>query len=48
VLRDTKNIPIVTSNQFFKRRIVAALGTPDQLHFFADRLLYVWLDCAHW
>jgi hypothetical protein len=27
--------------------IVAAFGTPDQLHFFADRLLYVGLDGTH-
>jgi hypothetical protein len=27
--------------------IVAALGPPDQRHFFADRLLYVGLDGTH-
>jgi hypothetical protein len=27
--------------------VVAALGTPDQLHLFADRLLYVGLDGTH-
>ena len=30
-----------------ERLIVAALGAPYQLHFFADRLLYIGLDGTH-
>ena len=47
VLCNAENVAIIAPDQFFKRLIVAALGTPDQLHFFADRLLYVGLDGTH-
>jgi hypothetical protein len=47
MLRNAENVAIIAPNQFFERLIVAALGAPDQLHFFADRFLYVGLDGTH-
>jgi hypothetical protein len=47
VLCNAENVAIIAPYQFFKRLIVAALGSPDQLHFFADRLLDIWLDGSH-
>jgi len=47
VLRDTKNVAIVSSNQVFECRDVALLGRLYQCQFVANGLTYLGLDGAH-
>jgi hypothetical protein len=47
VLRDPKNVPIVSLDQLFKGRDVALFGRLDQRQFVANGLTYFGLDGAH-
>ena len=47
VLRDTKNISVVASDEFFERPDIAALGRLNQRQLITDRLTYFWLDGSH-
>jgi hypothetical protein len=47
VLRDPKNVAIVTPNQFFERRVVAPLGRLDETQLFANWPYYFVLDGSH-
>jgi hypothetical protein len=48
VLRDPKNVAVVTADQFFKRRVVPPLGRLDKGQLFANWSHYFVLDGSHW
>jgi hypothetical protein len=47
VLRDTKNVPVISPDELFERANVAAFGCLHQRQFVAYRLSYFWLDGTH-
>jgi hypothetical protein len=47
VLRNAKNVPIVTPDQVFERANIARLGRLNQRQLVADWLTHFWLDGSH-
>src|SRR5262249_15261559 len=47
VLSDSKNVAIVSLDQFLERRYIAPLSRLNQRQFVAYGLTYFWLDGAH-